>query len=147
MGFPDTDAEKMAVLDQIIIGCKSEPLRRKLLETDNLGVDSAVKAARAYEASITHTQILRDSQAVTSIAVAEARQSQRTLELIDSQACAAISSGHMAARSARNTATQQSAVIPEQQNQVASTTRSELSPLFLCLTFLTCDNVSTVIPF
>ena len=59
-GFPDEPARNMAVLDQLIIGGKSEPLRRKLLETESLDVDKAVKAARAYEASISHTQALRD---------------------------------------------------------------------------------------
>ncbi|XP_065193950.1 uncharacterized protein LOC135825146 [Sycon ciliatum] len=59
-GFSDTAAEKLAVLDQLIIGCKSDALRRKLLEIDGLDSDKALKAARAYEASITHARTFRE---------------------------------------------------------------------------------------
>lgn len=62
-GFPDDDAEKLTVLDQLIIGCKSDALRRKLLEIDNLDLDKALKAARAYEASISHVPGIKDASA------------------------------------------------------------------------------------
>ena len=70
-GFPDVAAQKLAVLDQIITGCKSDAMRRKLLEIDTLDADKALKAARAYEASLQHTLAISDTQTASGFSQPE----------------------------------------------------------------------------
>ena len=125
-GFPDDAARQMAVLDQIIIGGKSEALRRKLLETDSIDVEKAIKAARAYEASLSHTQAFRDTQAFTTGIAAAQASVEHTYQQPQSQACAALHTSQPVRTAARNpTSTGMSShARAQQQHNPARTGRS-----------------------
>eukprot|EP00117_Sycon_ciliatum_P049444 scpid95833/ scgid35047/ len=60
--FADDDQKNVALCDQIVAGCTSDPLRRKLLETASLDLAKALKAARAFEASVEQTTAFRRTQ-------------------------------------------------------------------------------------
>ena len=60
--FADDAQKNVALCDQIVAGCTSDPLRRKLLETGSLDLAKALKAARAFEASVEQTTAFRRTQ-------------------------------------------------------------------------------------
>eukprot|EP00117_Sycon_ciliatum_P002187 scpid98075/ scgid7526/ len=60
--FADDAQKNVALCDQIVAGCTSDPLRRKLLETASLDLAKALKAARAFEASVEQTTAFRRTQ-------------------------------------------------------------------------------------
>jgi hypothetical protein len=48
------DQKEDMIRDQVVDGCKSTELRRKLLAVENLTLDKVRKIARTYELSVTH---------------------------------------------------------------------------------------------
>jgi hypothetical protein len=48
------DQKQDMIRDQVVDGCKSTELRRKLLAVENLTLDKVRKIARTYELSVTH---------------------------------------------------------------------------------------------
>ena len=60
--FADDAQKNVALCDQIVAGCTSDLLRRKLLETASLDLAKALKAARAFEASVEQTTAFRRTQ-------------------------------------------------------------------------------------
>jgi hypothetical protein len=55
------------IRDQVLDGCKSTELRRKLLAVENLTLDKVRKIARTYELSVTHASKMNKGEYSTKI--------------------------------------------------------------------------------